>query len=63
MQNTVRDIRLLERNKKILEEYRKVKLKRKQEDALQIVGDKFFLSKSQINQIIFNKKLKHSPYW
>lgn len=53
--------RLLERNKKILSDFRKAREKNSLKDALQKTADKYFVSTHLVNQIVHNPKRNHSP--
>lgn len=53
--------KLKERNKKILADYKKARKKNTIDESLKKVADKWYLSTSSINQIVFNPKRKYSP--
>ena len=53
--------RLLERNKKILADFKKFREKNSLKDSLKKTADKYFVSVSLINQIVHNPKRNHSP--
>lgn len=45
----------------ILADFKKAREKNTIENSLQKVADKWYLSTSSINQIVFNPKRRHSP--
>lgn len=54
--------RLQERNKRILSDFKKARKNLTIKEALEKVANKYFLSVSSINQIVYNPKRNHSPH-